>query len=106
MWCKDSGKNLSRYTKFEDVQKVVDFLNAIGRSNIKGLAAAAKKGDLELEMELNRIFSHMSDSEKAENAELWQQIKKMDKNLKRKIFYDTVIAYDLWFDDILNSSRE
>lgn len=105
MWCKDDRKEASDCTWYEndkgnttnkiDISTVVSLFNKIGRSNIKGLADAAKKGDIYLEMELRRIKAHQSDEEREKCMAEWERLEKADN--KRNIIYDIVIAYDLWF---------
>ena len=70
-----------------------EMLNRAGRSNIKNLAFSAKKSAADFKSELERICAHQLD-------------KKIDFSLggllndemQRKLIYDMVIVYDIWFD--------
>ena len=99
MWCKDEIQDVPDVTRFEDVERIIKFLNVAGRSNAKGLAFAAKAGSFELTMEINRIYGHLGEKEQVDNKELWESVKEMQKPYLRKIVYDAVIAFDLWFDE-------
>ena len=97
------GKD-SMITQYSEIKKVAALLRMIGRSNIKNLASTARAGWSELAMELNRISAHAS-GQKA--AEIRNQIKELINNGNknndgadhiRRLIYDIVIAYDLWFD--------
>lgn len=79
----------------DTVTKMQKILNAFGRTNVKGLLSAAKNGDVELEMELMRIKAHMSE-EKRKTVD-FAFLDGMDKELRRKLIYDMVTVYDLWF---------
>lgn len=76
----------------KDVEKCVKALNELGRSNVKGLAEAAKDGALELTFELKRIRAHMK-KEKRDNVE-WEFLAD-----NPSLVYDVVTFYDIWFDD-------
>ncbi|MDO4489838.1 MAG: hypothetical protein Q4B85_02015 [Lachnospiraceae bacterium] len=79
------------------VNRVKDFLNQLGRSNVKGLAAAAKTSQAELEQELNRIHAHLSDRKKDEIKQDWEFISQLEPKRRRRVLYDVVHVYDLWF---------
>ncbi len=72
------------------VKTMVEQLNQLSRSNVKGLAEVAKHSQTRLNMELSRILAHNKDVK-----ELFGHIE--DKELMRKMLYDVVILYDLWF---------
>lgn len=82
-----------KYVSCETVQMMKEMLNRAGRSNIKNLAFSAKKSTADFKSELERICAHQLD-------------KKIDFSLggllndemQRKLIYDMVIVYDIWFD--------
>lgn len=82
-----------KYVSCETVQMMKEMLNRAGRSNIKNLAFSAKKSAADFKSELERICAHQLD-------------KKIDFSLggllndemQRKLIYDMVIVYDIWFD--------
>lgn len=86
-------------TTQEDVDKVVDLLTRLGHSNVKGLMAAAKDSNQKLGMELKRICSHMSvaDRDKNDLNGRMNTVNAMEN--RRKVIYDVVKVYDLWFKD-------
>lgn len=83
----------------QDIDAMAAFLNSLGRSNVKGLLQAARNGNVSLRMELNRIHAHQSATKKLEMAEKWDCINKMDKDKLRKLIYDMVLMYDLWYEE-------
>lgn len=80
----------------EVIENMKAVLNAFGRSNIKGLLSAAKAGTVELELEWKRMKAHMTTSDKKNLEELEEKIK-LDMEMKRKLIYDMVSVYDVWF---------
>lgn len=77
------------------VNRVVEDLNMLGsRTNIKTLANVAKSSLTEFDMEMERIYAHQS-------SDIQEKINYTFKELKgderRKLIYDIVIVYDLWF---------
>ena len=68
------------------------YLNNMGRSNVKGLAEAAKAGPLELTLELKRIRAHMKKEERG--TVNWDLLAK-----NPDLVFDMVSFYDIWFDD-------
>lgn len=82
-----------KYVSCEIVQMMQEMLNRAGRSNIKNLALSAKKSAADFKSEQERICAHQLD-------------KKIDFSLggllndemQRKLIYDMVIVYDIWFD--------
>lgn len=97
---QDTYKDNTTLTGHENdrlVAKMADFLRSIGRSNVKGLADYAKKGRVDLELELHRIEAHM-EKEKRKQTD-FEFIRNLDKSLKPALFYDVSIMYDLWFAD-------
>lgn len=108
LWKKD-GEDLSEFTEFGEspqlsyekitISDVCQILRQFGRSNIKGLAAAAQSSKVDLEMELRRIWAHAEKKVKDKITEKnWNIFMNMDELKKRQMIYDIVIAYDLWFE--------
>lgn len=99
IWTKDQEAAVKEppVTLFDDVEKVVRLLNGLGRSNVKGLASAAKKGQVELKLELERIEAHQGEEVSERNREGWAVLAGFDEDKKRRVIYDVVLAYDLWF---------
>ncbi|MBQ8317609.1 MAG: hypothetical protein IJX85_04665 [Lachnospiraceae bacterium] len=73
----------------EIVMDIAKQLNQLGRSNVKGLAEAAKQSQTKLHMELSRIKAH--------NPDIKGLFKDIDPDVLRRTLYDVVIMYDLWF---------
>lgn len=98
---KDSEK-LKNITSVEDVEKLAGILNTFGRSNIKGLLCHAKKNSVDLRMELNRIVAHMpADKKSMDIFDMWREYDAVHgANAFPKLLYDTVLIYDLWFNDV------
>ena len=66
---------------------------------MKGLMQAALNSEVELEMELNRLYAHMGQEKKTQEFEKeWDWMKKLPQ--KRKMLYDIVSGYDMWFKDM------
>ena len=94
---EESHKKLIRIKEIEDLK---DDLNEIGRSNVKGLAEKAKEGLSALETEIKRICAHRKEGKEGLNIlkVLADPNEDADKKEKyRKLIYDMVIVYDLWF---------
>lgn len=90
-------KNL--VTEWNDIYRVIQILKAFGRSNVKGLMQAALNSEVEVEMELNRLYAHMSQDKKTQEFENeWDWMKKLPQ--KREMLYDIVSGYDMWFKDM------
>lgn len=94
------------------INKAIEYLGSMGRSNIKGLANCALAGDMELMSELMRIEAHRKaedphgDREITAYAKLKEEIKVLagwnDEKLEqmlRGMIYDVVLGWDLWFAD-------
>ena len=90
---KMDGKN---YITKETVEKMKKELKKLGKSNIKDLMFAAKKGQTDFEIELERIKAHYKDPNGMGelNLDLSGEI---EKETQRKLIYDMVMVYDLWF---------
>ena len=99
MWNKDEIE-VTDVTDYEKVKTIVETLDKyFSRTNIKGLAQAAKLGDVELTMELNRMYAHLSDKKKKDlKISTWNNMVKKEKD----ILYDIAVSYDLWFSDKKN----
>lgn len=83
-----------KYISDDIVQKMKDMLNKAGRSNIKNLALSARKSAADFKSELERICAHQL--EKHLDFTLGGLL---DDEMQRKLIYDMVIVYDLWFDE-------
>lgn len=83
----------------EEIEQMKAYLNVFGRSNIKGLMNAAKSSDAELKLEMKRMVAHMDQKIKENNKELLEYVDKMDSTMLRKLVFDMVIVYDLWFKE-------
>lgn len=86
-----------------EIEKVVEALQMIeSRTNVKDLAVAAKLSEGAFNLEMRRIYAHQSDEDikrrmkeifvREDREEFGQKYKKY-----RKMIYDIVIVYDLWF---------
>ena len=84
-----------KYVSCEVVQMMQEMLNRAGRSNIKNLALSAKKSAADFKSELERICAHQL--EKEIDFSLGGLLNVNDE-LQRKLIYDMVIVYDIWFD--------
>lgn len=76
-----------------EVNRVKEILNILGRSNVKTLFEAAKNDEVRYKLELQRINAHM-------NKNALQKIQAdsiFELNDKRKLVYDMGITYDVWF---------
>ena len=70
-------------------------LQKAGRSNVKDLLFTAKKSRVDFMGELERIRAHQPDKEI--DFTLGGVLK--DEEIIRKLIYDMVLVYDLWFDE-------
>ena len=86
-----------------EIEKVVEALQMIeSRTNVKDLAVAAKLSEGAFNLEMRRIYAHQPDEDikrrmkeivvQEDREEFGQKYKKY-----RKMIYDIVIVYDLWF---------
>lgn len=92
---KGEAEDVNNLTKISDVRKILNYLNVLGRSNVKGLAGKAKEGLTELKLDLSRISAHMSQEDK-DKAKKYLDISKITSK-EQKMIYDIVLFYDLWF---------
>lgn len=91
---KCSGIIQDQYVSCEVVQRMKEVLNNAGRSNIKNLAFSAKKSEADFKSELERIRAHQLDKNKNLDFSLGGLL---NDKMQRKLIYDMVIVYDLWF---------
>lgn len=86
-----------------EIEKVVEALQMIeSRTNVKDLAVAAKLSEGAFNLEMRRIYAHQSDEDiKRRIKEIFVQEDREEFGQKykkyRKMIYDIVIVYDLWF---------
>lgn len=86
-----------------EIEKVVEALQMIeSRTNVKDLAVAAKLSEGAFNLEMRRIYAHQSDEDiKRRMKEIFVQEDREEFGQKykkyRKVIYDIVIVYDLWF---------
>ena len=91
-----TGKELAggKFVTGKIVEAMQEQLRKAGRSNVKDLLFAAKKSKADFMGELERIRAHQS--EKEIDFTLGGVLK--EENMIRKLIYDMVLVYDLWFD--------
>lgn len=75
----------------ELAEEMASLLKRLGRSNVKSLLDVALNSPAELEMELERINAHA-----AERIDFTLG-KRLDAEQKRRLIYDIILVYDLWF---------
>ena len=86
-----------------EIEKVVEALQMIeSRTNVKDLAVTAKLSEGAFNLEMRRIYAHQSDEDiKRRMKEIFVQEDREEFGQKykkyRKMIYDIVIVYDLWF---------
>ena len=86
-----------------EIEKVVEALQMIeSRTNVKDLAVAAKLSEGAFNLQMRRIYAHQSDEDiKRRMKEIFVQEDREEFGQKykkyRKMIYDIVIVYDLWF---------
>lgn len=79
----------------DDVEKMAEILRTFGRGNVKGLLEAARNGQDELNMEIERIRGHMAAEKRASlDDEFLAQKEKV-----RKLIIRMIPVYDIWFSD-------
>lgn len=91
----EDGTRLIRekYVSIDIVEKMRAELKKAGRGNIKNLAFSAKKSAADFKTEQERIKAHQT--EKEIDFSLGGLL---DDEMQRKLIYDMVLVYDLWFD--------
>ena len=75
----------------ELAEEMAVVLGRLGRSNVKSLLTAAMNSPSDLEMELERINAHST------HPQDFSLGGKLNEDQKRKLIYDMVLVYDLWF---------
>ncbi len=75
----------------ELAEEMASVLNKLGRSNVKSLLTVALNSPSGLEMELERINAH------SDNPQDFSLGGRLNEDQKRKLIYDMVLIYDLWF---------
>ncbi len=91
-----SDTDLNDHETCNQVLEMVDVLNRLGHSNVKRLRQAAQLGTEELAIELKRIKAHSEISlDFSLNGKFGNEEMK-DERL-RKLIFDIVTVYDLWF---------
>ena len=78
----------------ELAEEMAALLRKLGRSNVKSLLEVALNSPAGLEMELERINAHRTEPEDFTLGG------KLNEEQKRKLIYDIVLAYDLWFQEV------
>lgn len=78
----------------ELVEEMAELLRKLGRSNVKSLLEVALDSPAGLEMELERINAHRREPEDFTLGG------KLNEEQKRKLIYDIVLVYDLWFQEV------
>lgn len=84
---KEEGFNYS----LELAEEMAQLLRELGRSNVKSLLDVALNSPAGLEMELERINAHRMEPVDFTLGG------KLNEEQKRKLIYDVVLVYDLWF---------
>ncbi len=78
------------------VRMMQEMLNRAGRSNIKNLAISAKKSAADFKSELERIRAHQPDDKPDKKID-FSLGGRLNDEMQKKLIYDMVIVYDLWF---------
>lgn len=98
--------NYSKVVTDKMIDNVVRLLNTCTRTNIKGLLECARSSESAMFTELTRMLLRRKPNEKmldnqSEIKELSDlkdiEGKQMSREMLRKIIYDIVLVYDLWF---------
>ena len=97
-WLLSGKPNGEKVYDYDEIRRVVNGLNVMNaRTNIKGLVSAAKESLQVFNMEMNRIYAHMSEDAR-KNANVKYIFEELDKgDHRRNIIYDIGIVYDQWF---------
>ena len=100
---KNTTSKMQEDITIMEIEKVVEALQMIeSRTNVKDLAVAAKLSEGAFNLEMRRIYAHQSDEDiKRRMKEIFVQEDREEFGQKykkyRKMIYDIVIVYDLWF---------
>lgn len=84
----------------ETVERMKKELNKVSRSNIKTLFRSAKKSEADFLAERERICAHQIDDKtdgKEDKESDFTLEGELDGEMQRKLIYDMVKVYDLWF---------
>lgn len=98
IWLDQDSSPNGEYTDYADIRRIIHILQIFGRSNVKGLMQAALLSETTLEMELNRMYAHLSDEKKEGIRDEWKWLSSYTK--KRQALYDIVTGYDMWFSEL------
>lgn len=96
----DEGKKI--FTSRATIERLTAELKKIGRSNVKGLAASAKRSQAEFEMEIERIKAHLDVGNREKEPVIvdFSLGGTLSEAEQKKLLYDIVIVYDLWGDSL------
>ena len=92
---KTDRERVQELVEIGTVDRVQKFFNQLGRSNVKGLLEPARYSAADLERELERIKAHRSEEKRKQTD--FACLDLLDKEMMRKLIYDMVAVYDLWF---------
>ena len=109
----EKSSEVEDITSAEEIERLAGIFQRLGRSSVKKLASLAECGDVELSMDLLRIRAHQSPGKRDAMKEEWSWLgvgeeaggKKVSGKMRRMI-YDTVLAYDLWFSETETSGAD
>lgn len=88
----EGAEAVKKACSIDDVEKCRECFRMTDRTNVKGLAEAAKKGEYEYRLEIERINAHMTDGK-------WEDDQMNFLISHRALVYDIVVVYDIWFAD-------
>ncbi len=88
------GNKKEAYVTKEILDSMKVMLNLAGRSNVKDLLYSAKKSRTDFDKEIKRIKAHQKDKEIDFSLN-----ESLEEEQQRKLIYDMMIVYDLWFSD-------
>lgn len=101
---ENSEINIENYVTLEKVERVVKDLNQLdSRTNIKELAGRAMSSLADFDMEMSRIYAHQKEEIRKKIDYTFKQLKGEER---RKLVYDIVIGYDLWFREKQEEKKE
>ncbi len=104
IWCAEGEKEKCKgLVDTAALDSMTEYLKLLGRTNVKGLAEAARRSQAALDLDLLRIEAHMKNETDDHESGKKQELKdvkdkiKLSPDLKRKLIYDIVPVYDIWF---------